>query len=107
MLLGSRDLARGEIAAREIGSNVIPLQLDVTDETSVTTAAERVRSDFGRLDVLVQNAAIATALTGEVTSQQLAQAGRPSYPCRTYAEFGILMCSEFLRSIRQCCPYCA
>ncbi|WP_118134820.1 SDR family NAD(P)-dependent oxidoreductase [Oceanicella sp. SM1341] len=78
VLLGSRDLARGEIAAREIGSNVVPLQLDVTDETSVKAAAERVRSDFGRLDVLVQNAAIATALTGEVTSQQLAQAGRPS-----------------------------
>lgn len=78
VLLGSRNLERGETAAREIGSNVVALQLDVTDETSVAAAAERVHTDFGRLDVLVQNAAIATALKGEVTSEELAHAGRPS-----------------------------
>lgn len=58
VLIGSRNFERGETAARDVGPNAHALQLDVTDLASVTTAAERVRHDFGRLDVLVQNAAI-------------------------------------------------
>lgn len=58
VLVGSRDPGRGEAAASEIGPDAHALQLDVTDQASITAAAERVRSEFGRLDVLVQNAAI-------------------------------------------------
>lgn len=58
MLVGSRDLARGEAAAREVGADARALQLDVTDPASIAAAAARVRDEFGRLDVLVQNAAI-------------------------------------------------
>ena len=58
VLVGSRDLKRGEAAAREVGSNAIALQLDVTDETSISAAAERIRKECGRLDVLINNAAI-------------------------------------------------
>jgi NAD(P)-dependent dehydrogenase (short-subunit alcohol dehydrogenase family) len=32
VLVGSRNLERGEAAAREIGPGAIPLQLDVTDQ---------------------------------------------------------------------------
>ena len=31
VLVGSRDLARGETAAREMGASAVALQLDVTD----------------------------------------------------------------------------
>ena len=58
VLVGSRNLQRGEAAAKEVGPNAHALQLDVTDQASITAAAERVRNEFGRLDVLVQNAAI-------------------------------------------------
>jgi len=58
VLVGSRDRARGEAAAREIGPDAHALQLDVTDPASITAAAERVGKEFGRLDVLIQNAAI-------------------------------------------------
>jgi NAD(P)-dependent dehydrogenase (short-subunit alcohol dehydrogenase family) len=58
VLVGSRNFARGEAAAREIGPGAIALQLDVTDRVSIATAAERVREEFGRLDLLVNNAAI-------------------------------------------------
>lgn len=58
--VGSRDLARGEEAARQIGEGAIALQLDVTDAASIAAAAERIRHDFGRLDLLVQNAGIST-----------------------------------------------
>ncbi len=78
VLVGSRDLARGEAAAAQIGPNAVAVQLDVTDQASIASAAERVRGDFGRLDVLVQNAAIATAGTGDLTGVALANANRPS-----------------------------
>ena len=58
VLVGSRNLERGEAAAKEVGADACALQLDVTDQASITAAAERVRKEFGRLDVLIQNAAI-------------------------------------------------
>lgn len=58
VFVGSRNLERGETAAREIGPDAIALQLDVTDHASIAAAAERVRKEVGRLDVLINNAAI-------------------------------------------------
>lgn len=61
VFVGSRNLGHGETAARSIGSEARALQLDVTDQASITAAAERVRNELGRLDVLVNNAAISHA----------------------------------------------
>jgi NAD(P)-dependent dehydrogenase (short-subunit alcohol dehydrogenase family) len=58
VLVGSRDLARGEEAAKTITGDARALQLDVTDRGSIAAAAERIRTELGRLDVLVNNAAI-------------------------------------------------
>jgi NAD(P)-dependent dehydrogenase (short-subunit alcohol dehydrogenase family) len=58
VLVGSRNLERGEAAAKEVGPDAHALQLDVTDRASIAAAAERIRNAFGRLDVLIQNAAI-------------------------------------------------
>src|SRR5215469_1631880 len=60
VLVGSRNLERGEAAAREIGPNARALQLDVTDHASIAAAAQRIRDEHGRLDVLVNNAAISS-----------------------------------------------
>ena len=77
VLVGSRNLERGQAAAREVGPNAVALQLDVTDLRSITAAAERVRKEFGRLDVLIQNAAIST--TREIQSFETHMAAsRPS-----------------------------
>ncbi len=58
VIIGSRDLARAEAAAASLGSHVIALQLDITDATSVNAAAQRIERQHGRLDVLVNNAAV-------------------------------------------------
>ena len=79
VLVGSRNLARGEAAAREIGAGAIALQLDVTDRASIGAAAERIRTELGRLDLLVQNAAISnTGLRPGVTIQEYSRSTRPS-----------------------------
>jgi NAD(P)-dependent dehydrogenase (short-subunit alcohol dehydrogenase family) len=60
VLLGSRDERRGTAAAEELAASgvvVRPLQLDVTDAASIAAAHDRVVNEFGRLDVLVNNAA--------------------------------------------------
>ena len=54
VLLGSRDPAKGARAARQVGGDITPVQLDVADPESVRAAA----AGLDRLDVLVNNAAI-------------------------------------------------
>ena len=73
VLVGSRNFARGEAAAKEIGSGAIALQLDVTDGASINTAAERIRKEFGRLDLLVNNAAISNTSKGDLSLQEYAK----------------------------------
>src|SRR5882672_5390728 len=58
VLVGSRSLERGEAAAKTIDGDARALQLDVTDKASIAAAAERIRKELGRLDDLVNNAAI-------------------------------------------------
>jgi NAD(P)-dependent dehydrogenase (short-subunit alcohol dehydrogenase family) len=79
VLVGSRDPDKGDRAVAEIGGDAHVLQLDVTDPASIAAAAEHVRNAFGRLDVLVQNAAISH--TGRITGQtveEYANSSRPS-----------------------------
>ena len=58
VLVGSRNMARGVEAAKTIPGDARAVQLDVTDRGSIADAAQRIREELGRLDVLVQNAAI-------------------------------------------------
>jgi NAD(P)-dependent dehydrogenase (short-subunit alcohol dehydrogenase family) len=78
VLVGSRNFERGEAAAKEIGPGAIALQLDVTDRVSIAEAAERIREKFGRLDLLVQNAAISNTRKGSLSLQEYAEVSRAS-----------------------------
>lgn len=61
VLVGSRDLAKGEEAAKGVGPDAHALQLDVTNQASIAAAAATVDARFGRLDVLVNNAGVSHA----------------------------------------------
>ena len=79
VLVGSRDYARGEEAAKTVDGDAHALQLDVTDPASIAAAAERVRNEFGRLDVLINNAAISnTGLRPGIPIEEYAKSTRPS-----------------------------
>ncbi len=78
VLVGSRNLERGETAAKSVGAGALALQLDVTDHASIAAAAERIRKELGRLDVLVNNAAISYAGKPGVSFEEKLAAGRPS-----------------------------
>jgi NAD(P)-dependent dehydrogenase (short-subunit alcohol dehydrogenase family) len=61
VILGSRDLEKGTAAAAKLvdeGLQALPRQLDVADSDSITQLATQVEQEFGRLDVLVNNAGI-------------------------------------------------
>ncbi len=58
VILGSRDEESGRAAAEGLSGDVVVSQLDVTDEGSVARLASFVEDEFGRLDVLVNNAGI-------------------------------------------------
>jgi NAD(P)-dependent dehydrogenase (short-subunit alcohol dehydrogenase family) len=78
VLVGSRDLERGELAAQSVSADARALQLDVTNQASIAAAAERIRKELGRLDVLVNNAAIAHAGNPGMSFEEILSVARPS-----------------------------
>jgi NAD(P)-dependent dehydrogenase (short-subunit alcohol dehydrogenase family) len=62
VLLSARDGAQAVAAAEDVGEitggTATPLTLDVSSPTSIEQAAEQVKADPGRLDVLVNNAGV-------------------------------------------------
>jgi len=78
VLVGSRSLERGEAAAKEIGPGAVALQLDVMDSKSIAAVAERIRKEFGRLDLLVNNAAISNTGKGNLSLEEYGKISRAS-----------------------------
>ena len=77
VLVGARDAARGEAAAKRIAGDARASALDVTRADSIAAAAERIRRELGRLDVLVNNAGI--ALSGAAREvADIRRSGAPS-----------------------------
>ena len=66
-LLARRADRINELAA-ELGDNALAIEADVTDRDSLIAAAERVQTELGRADVLVNNAGL--MLLGPFSSEQ-------------------------------------
>ncbi len=79
VLVGARDLARGEAAVRRLAGDARAIALDVTKADSIAEAAAWIDHELGRLDVLVNNAGIANAgTTGIATLAEITRSGAPS-----------------------------
>lgn len=111
VLIGSRNLASGEAAAAAIGTGAHAIQLDVTDPTSIAAAATRIGAEFGRLDVLVNNAGIShpqrtgNGFPGNMDSNNLTIA--PMADIRDVWEtnvFGVIAVSQAMLSLLRAAP---
>lgn len=65
ILIGARFIDKGKAAVQQLQSKNLPgtcelLQIDQTDDASIAAAADYVSTTYGRLDVLINNAAIAS-----------------------------------------------
>jgi NAD(P)-dependent dehydrogenase (short-subunit alcohol dehydrogenase family) len=78
VLVGSRNLESGQKAAKTIEGDGRAIQLDVTNQASIDAAADRIRNELGRLDVLVNNAGIAHAGKQERSLAEIVNTGRAS-----------------------------
>jgi NAD(P)-dependent dehydrogenase (short-subunit alcohol dehydrogenase family) len=75
VLLGARDQQRGQAAVERLsarGLHVLLLSLDTRDEKSIVAAAARIKADFGRLDILVNNVGIWDKADGVPSTASLA-----------------------------------
>ena len=68
VLLGSRDFNKAKAAIESLASdssvkvdanNLEPIQIDINDDASIRAAVETVDKKYGKLDILLNNAAIA------------------------------------------------
>lgn len=77
ILLGTRSLQKGEAAWKLLGSpsNVSPVQLDITDDASIEHLYHHVESRYGKLDILINNAATAGRDLGEIEGESFRGVG--------------------------------
>lgn len=62
VVMGDIQQDKVESAARDIGGTALAVKLDVCDEASAASAAQTAMDRFGRLDALLNNAALFTQL---------------------------------------------
>ncbi len=74
--VGSRNLSNEEKAAAEIGENAKAIELDVTQQSTINAAVERIEKEYGRLDLLVNNAGISHAGKPGRSLEEVIEAGR-------------------------------
>ncbi|KAI4690650.1 uncharacterized protein J4E88_002122 [Alternaria novae-zelandiae] len=96
ILLGSRSAEKGAAAVKQLQEKSLPgkvelLQIDVSDEASILKAKDVVEGKYGRIDALVNNAAItgeapaSSSLATRMTSAFLTNATGPAVIVETFA----------------------
>jgi NAD(P)-dependent dehydrogenase (short-subunit alcohol dehydrogenase family) len=94
VLLGSRDAARGEAAAKTLqgeGLDVRAVKIDVVKEADQTAVVEQIEKEFGKLDILINNAGVMLdgSLAGNSVSRISQQALRDTFEANVFAVVGL------------------
>ena len=102
VIVGARDIRLGEAAAKTIKSSgtatASAAALDVTDKASVDKLARMIHSKFGRLDILVNNAAILLDKTG-IPSETDLQIVRSTLETNLIGAWGL--CNAFVSKMKK------
>lgn len=101
VILGARDLHKGEQAAASLierGLSIVAHALDVTDPASIDALATDLEQRYGRLDVLVNNAAILYDTWQRAASADLAVV-HEALETNTFGPWR--MCQAFLPLLRR------
>jgi len=89
VLMGARDLAKGEAAAADLkkdGIDARAVKLDVNDPADYAAVAKAIEKDFGRLDILVNNAGLLLdSRKGNETSTTSAEVLRKTFDTNFFA----------------------
>jgi NAD(P)-dependent dehydrogenase (short-subunit alcohol dehydrogenase family) len=94
VLLGSRDALKGEVAARQLrddGVDARVVKLDVVKQNDIDAAAAMIESEFGKLDVLVNNAGVMNekGWTKNTTSETTMENLRATFETNLFAVFAV------------------
>ena len=94
VLVGSRTERRGEEAVSRLQGNGIDARLlliDVTDDASVGAAAREVDEGFGRLDILVNNAAVKLEVAPSPPSECSLETVRETFETNVFGSIRVLL----------------
>jgi NAD(P)-dependent dehydrogenase (short-subunit alcohol dehydrogenase family) len=94
VLLGSRRLDRGEAAAEPLvaeGLDVRAIAIDVTDDDSVQAAVARIDAEHGRLDGLVNNAAVKLEMAPAPPSQSRLEIVRKTFETNVFGTIRVTL----------------
>jgi NAD(P)-dependent dehydrogenase (short-subunit alcohol dehydrogenase family) len=100
VLIGARDGNRGDKAATDLRREGLPVeyvQLDVTSQSSVASAAKEIARRHGKLDILINNAGI--ALDWIAPSELTAEALQETFETNVVGAFRVTR--EFLPLLKQ------
>lgn len=78
VFLGVRNLEKGKDAASQLGENAIAIELDVTRQNTIAATVKEIQQQFGKLDLLVNNAAISHAGKPGRTVEEVVASNKPS-----------------------------
>jgi NAD(P)-dependent dehydrogenase (short-subunit alcohol dehydrogenase family) len=102
VLIGARDAAKGEAAAAKLraeGVDALALQLNVTETASIQRAVEKVAQQFGRLDILINNAGVMVDDQTKKVSEQSLSTWRTTFETNL---FGLVAITQaFLPLLRK------
>jgi len=91
VIVGARDVARGEeavIKLRKEGIDASFQALEVTSAASIAAAVKEVAAKYGKLDILVNNAAI-LAHTGDTLETQDVDTLRRTYEANVFGPYAV------------------